>query len=204
MSLTVAEGVKATSDGATVGTLELRSDADPQQKAHQIIFDGFAFKIISRGGRLGLRLWDRQAPTRVKFAGIKHYPVQSRWRVEGRYVPYPEPRKIQIPTVVKTTTEAYLTGEVHFVLNGKACKLYPLAWPGDEELFFHFTDATTGAETYGGGRFLVSKHSINKAGKLTLDFNKTYTPPCAFTQYATCPIPLEQNRLPVAVKAGER
>jgi len=203
ITFAAASGAQVTSDGQPVSELALRTDA-ADAGPHRLKFDGFTFMIIKRGERLGLRLWDRQAPTRTGFTGIPTYPVHRRWRVKARYVPYAEPRPIQIPTVVKTTTDAMLAGEVHFVLGGEACKLHPIAWPGDRELFFHFTDGTTGSETYGGGRFLVSKHPMDRAGELTLDFNRTYTPPCAFTEYATCPVPLEMNRLPVAVRAGER
>ena len=205
VTLTLAQGVEAKTGGAPVtSALVLRHDGDPSGEPQRISTDGFTFMLIKRGERLAIRLWDRESPTRAGFKGLKHYPVDGRWRVTGRYTPYARPRPIKIPTVVKTTTDAFLTGEVHLTLGGKACTLYPLAWPGDKELFFHFTDGTTGAETYGGGRFLVSKHRVDQEGDVLLDFNLSHTPPCAFTEYATCPIPLEQNKVPVAVTAGER
>lgn len=206
VTLTLAPGVAATVDGAAAppGAISLRHDNDPAGPAQRVAHDGFTFKLIKRSGKLAIRLWDRESPTRTGFKGLEHYPVQGRWKVTGRYTPYGKPRPIQIPTVVKTTTDAFLTGEVRLTLGGKQATLYPIAWPGDKELFFHFTDGTTGSETYGGGRFLVTEHAVDRAGEVTLDFNRSYTPPCAFTQYATCPVPLERNRLPAAVRAGER
>ena len=205
-TLTLAQGIQATVDGAPAqaGAITLRHDGHPGLQATRVAHDGFTFKVIKRGARLAIRLWDRESPTRTGFKGLRHYPVRRRWLVKGHYTPYARPKPIQIPTVVKTTTDALLTGEVRLTLGGKEATLYPIAWPGDQELFFHFTDGTTGGETYGGGRFLVTEHPVHKGGEVLLDFNRSYTPPCAFTRYATCPVPLERNRLPVPVTAGER
>ena len=205
VTLTLAPGVEASAGDQPVrGHLKMRHDSHPAGPPHRVALDGFTFMLIKRGSRLAIRLWDRKSPTRTGFAGLRHFGLDRRWRVTGQYTPYATPQPIKIPTVVKTTTDAFLTGEVRLLLGGKACTLYPLAWPGDKELFFHFTDGTTGRQTYGGGRFLVSKHGVDQPGEVVLDFNKAYTPPCAFTEYATCPVPLEQNRLSVLVTAGEK
>jgi uncharacterized protein (DUF1684 family) len=88
-------------------------------------------------------------------------------------------------------------------LHGQDLRLYPvLEEPGAKELFFIFRDQTSGKETYGAGRFLYS--ALPREGTVVLDFNKAYNPPCAFTPYATCPLPPKENRLAVRVEAGEK
>jgi hypothetical protein len=117
-------------------------------------------------------------------------------------VAYPRPRKVLVPTIIETTDEMTVTGELVFAAGGRWQRLMPFSYPGSKTLFLHFTDATTGRQTYGGGRFL--KAPLPAAGATELDFNRAYNPPCAFTEYATCPIPLPQNRLDLAVTAGAK
>ena len=113
-----------------------------------------------------------------------------------------EPRKIPILNVLGQTEDSECPGYAVFSLHGKELRLYPIIEePGDKQLFFIFRDQTTGKETYGAGRFLYS--DLPKNGEVVLDFNKAYNPPCAFTPYATCPLPPKENHLSVRVEAGE-
>ena len=157
--------------------------------------------IIERGGKFGIRVRDTNSPYRAKFHGIEHYPVDAKWKVTARFLPYAQPKKRRLPTVIEGVEEEYeATGEVEFTLAGKKLKLEPVI--SDGRLFFVFRDLTTGKTTYPAGRFLYA--DLPKNGTVTLDFNQAYNPPCAFTPYATCPLPLPQNRLPIAVEAGEK
>jgi len=126
----------------------------------------------------------------------------STYRVEARFVSYPQPKPVKVPNVLGQSESMPSPGYAEFTLNGKAVKLDGVMEdPQAEQLFFILRDQTSGKETYGAGRFLYAE--LPKAGKIVLDFNKAYSPPCAFTPYATCPLPPPQNWMPVRVEAGE-
>ena len=113
------------------------------------------------------------------------------------------PRKIPILNVLGQTEPSECPGYAEFQLGGKQLRLYPIfEEPGSKELFYIFRDETSGKETYGAGRFLYS--DLPKDGKVVLDFNKAYNPPCSFTPYATCPLPPPENRMTVRIEAGEK
>jgi uncharacterized protein (DUF1684 family) len=159
--------------------------------------------VIQRGDRHGIRLKDAESPRRRAFTGLEWYPIDESWRVRARFVPHPAPRTIPIPNVLGTVEEMPSPGEVVFSIGGRELRLEPVfEEPDAKELWFIFRDATSGRETYGGGRFLYAP--LPEAGEVVLDFNKAYSPPCAFTDYATCPLPPKQNRLPVRIEAGEK
>jgi len=157
--------------------------------------------VIQRGDRFGIRLNDPESQYRREFHGIDYFPASEAWRVSARFVA--EPHKIPILNVLGQTEESDCPGYALFRLNGKEYRLYPIIEePGDKQLFYIFRDLTAGRETYGGGRFLYS--ALPENGRVTLDFNKAYNPPCVFTPYATCPVPPKENHLPVRIEAGEK
>lgn len=158
------------------------------------------FWLIRRGDRYGLRVRDPEHPPRRSFQGLCWYPVDPRYRVVGRLVKYDPPRKLRVPSIIGIVTEEESPGFVEFSLEGQQLRL--TAIQSGQRLFFVFRDATSGSETYGGGRFLYAE--ADAGGTVVLDFNKAYHPPCALNPYTTCPLPPEGNRLPVAVRAGEK
>ena len=159
--------------------------------------------VIERGGRYGIRLRDRDNPARTAFTGLSWFDVDESWRIEARFVPYPEPKMVKIPNVLGQVSEMPSPGSVEFTRGGRTIRLDGvLEEKGADELFFIVRDGTSGNETYGAGRFLYA--ALPKDGRLVLDFNKAYSPPCAFTPYATCPLPPPQNRIPLRVDAGEK
>ncbi len=158
--------------------------------------------LIDRGGRIGVRVKDSQSPALLAFDGLENFAVDPQWRTEARFVPYDPPRQIAVPTVLGTIAEQPSPGAVEFELAAASHRLDVLSG-GDEEYFIVFGDASNGKQTYGGGRFL-SAVAADEAGRVVLDFNQAYNPPCAFTPYATCPLPPRQNRLALAVHAGEK
>jgi uncharacterized protein (DUF1684 family) len=129
--------------------------------------------------------------------------VDPRWRIEGVLEPHDPPHTIEITNMLGDVEHEPSPGAIVFAIDGVTYRLHPIAAPGDEELFIVFADATSGKETYGGGRFLSVSRPGND-GKVILDFNKAYNPPCVFTPFATCPLPPPQNQLSIAVRAGER
>jgi len=157
--------------------------------------------VIDRGGRLALRVWDAESPTRKAFRGVDTFPPNPAWRIEATWEAYPAPRKVEVPSVVGIPTEETAPGRAHFMVGGNVLALEPTVDP-DGSLFFVFRDATARRETYGAGRFLSA--APPRDGKVVLDFNRAVNPPCAFTPYATCPLPLPENVLPVRIEAGEK
>jgi uncharacterized protein (DUF1684 family) len=157
-------------------------------------------QLLERGGRFALRVWDAGAPARRDFHGIETFPFDPAWIVEARWEPFPAPRRVIVQDVVGTETQRSVPGRAVFVVGGRELSLEPTV-DGDR-LAFVFRDATAGVETYGAGRFLSA--GAPRGGRVVLDFNRAFNPPCAFTPFATCPLPRPENVLPVPVTAGER
>jgi uncharacterized protein (DUF1684 family) len=160
-------------------------------------------EVIRRTDSYALRVRDPQAPTRLAFRGVPTFNVNERWVVTGRFEPYPQPRRITVGAVVDGLQHfPTAVGVVRFFLAGDEHDLVALAGKG-EGLTLHFRDVTSGHTTYGGGRVLrVAEPDAD--GRVEIDFNRTVNLPCAFTAYATCPLPPEENRLAVAIEAGEK
>jgi hypothetical protein len=157
--------------------------------------------VIKRSNKYGIRLKDPESEYRRKFHGIESYPAQEEYRVTANWVA--EPRKIPILNVLGQTESMDSPGYAVFKLHGQEYRLRPYLEEADaKELFYVFRDQTSTRETYGAGRFLYS--AMPAGGHVVLDFNKAYNPPCAFTPYATCPLPPPENRLAVRIEAGEK
>jgi uncharacterized protein (DUF1684 family) len=157
--------------------------------------------VLKRGEKFAIRLKDPESEARRRFHGIEYYPAKSEYRVTARWVA--EARKIPVLNVIGITEDMESPGYAVFELAGNLYRLRPvLEEPGAQELFYIFRDQTAGKETYGAGRFLYS--AMPKDGRVELDFNKAYNPPCAFTAYATCPLPPAENKLDVRIEAGEK
>jgi len=159
-----------------------------------------SFTLVRRNGRLALRVRDSASPVRTEFKGVRLMPFEPALVVEAAVVPAPADRTIPITNVTGFVEAQPVAAELRFLLEGEPRTL--VASPGaNGRLFVVFGDATNGRESYGGGRFLDLP--APEGGRVTIDFNRAFNPPCAFTPFATCPMPPAQNRLPIAVKAGE-
>jgi uncharacterized protein (DUF1684 family) len=157
--------------------------------------------VLKRGDKFAIRLKDPDSEARHAFHGLEYYAANADYRVSARWVA--EPSKIPILNVLGQTEDMQSPGYAVFSLHGHEYRLRPvLETPDAQELFFIFRDQTSGKETYGAGRFFYS--AMPKDGHVELDFNKAYNPPCAFTPYATCPLPPAENKLPVRIEAGEK
>lgn len=161
------------------------------------------FWAIERGDRLGVRVVDLESPALAAFQGLEYFPVDPAWRVEAR-LERADGATVAVPNVLGQVDELPTPGALVFVhpTSGEELRLLPTQ-EGEGELFLVFGDATNGPETYGGGRFLYADPP-DAEGRVVLDFNRAYNPPCAFTPYATCPLPPEPNKLAVRVEAGEK
>jgi len=164
--------------------------------------------VIHRGDRYALRVKDAQSPTRLNFRGLHWYPPDPQFRVEAKWIPWVPVRQEKIPTIIGTTIEMPAPGLAEFTLDGQTIQLEPvLEDPGDKQLFFIVRDSTSRTTSYGAGRFLYTDypdHGLEHPGKIVLDFNRLQNPPCAYTPYATCPLPPERNRLALALPVGEK
>jgi len=159
--------------------------------------------IVKRGDKVGVRVKDTESETRREFKGLEYYPIDPKWRIEARLEPYTPAKAIPITNVLGMTDDELSPGALVFEVDGKTYRIDPILEKGETDLFVMIADETTGKETYGAGRYLyVSPPDAN--GKVVIDFNKAYSPPCAFTNFATCPLPPRQNHLPFRVDAGEK
>jgi len=198
--LAAGKGITITLDGEPVLDRLLKDD---QQGDPDVLRLGrLSMYVIRRGDRFALRVKDPEAESRRDFHGIDYFDIDPTYRVEAAFEPFEEPRKVLIPTVAGTTSEMLVPGKLVFELDGGSYALEPLVGtPEATELFVIFRDETSGTETYGAGRYL---YATLEEGRAVVDFNKAYNPPCAFTRFATCPLPPRSNRLPVSVRAGEK
>lgn len=200
VSITLAADSDATINGAAQSHAMLLDDSHAQPTI--VAFSTASFILVDRGGRKGLRVRDTAAATRTGFVGIERFAVDPAWRIVADWIPLDPPFQLATMTVIGTLETNPAPGKAVFERDGQRCELYPvLEAAGDTQLFLVFADATSGRETYGAARFLYA--DLPSDGKIVLDFNRAYNPPCAFTPYATCPLAPPENRLPVRVEAGE-
>ncbi len=199
-TLKVENGVEALTDGKTISELELVSDE--KGKPSVIQTGSQTFYLIKREDCFGIRLKDKNSKERVNFSGLKWFPVDEDYKIKAKFEAFDVPKEVLIPNVLGGNFKMKSPGILRFKLNGKKYALEPVLEEGSDRLFIIFRDATSKTETYGAGRFLYAEKAKN--GKILLDFNKSENPPCAFTSFATCPLPPPQNRLEVEIKAGEK
>ncbi|MFT3755880.1 MAG: DUF1684 domain-containing protein [Pseudoxanthomonas sp.] len=192
-----------TIDGEPLkGRLELKSDRDSAPTAIGFDEGKGVMTLIKRGDRFALRVKHADAPTRLGFKGLDYWPADPSWRITGRYAAHPPGKTLPIMDITGLVTATPNPGAVEFTRNGETFRLEALA-DGDG-LFFVFVDRTSGHGSYPAGRFLDTA-AADANGEVVLDFNHAYNPPCAFTTYATCPLPPPENRLEnLAIEAGEK
>jgi uncharacterized protein (DUF1684 family) len=195
-------------DGQPATEQTLRVDPDHDKNNPRMAVGTLNFYVIRRGDRFALRIKDAKSPTIVGFHPLKWYPPNPAYRVTARWTPYHPQKTFKIATLIGTSYDAQLPGSVEFKLQGKTYHLDPiLEDPAQPKLFFVLWDTTATSTTYGACRFLYTgfpTHGIEHAGELVLDFNRLENPPCAYTPYATCPLPPKQNRMPIALPVGEQ
>src|SRR5258706_1072839 len=187
-------GVPMTLNGGPANAQVLKANTDI------LALGRLKFFIIRREDRLGVRVKDNDSAFRREFTGLHWYPPSPAWRIAAHFTPWDKPRTIVFDTAVGIKEEMTSPGYVTFHKDGREYRLEPVL--EGRKLFFVIRDQTSGKTTYGASRFLYA--DTPKDSVVWLDFNKAINPPCAFTPYATCPLPPPQNRLPFAVNAGEQ
>lgn len=195
-----------TINGKPAAAQALRADDQPPRDTVRI--GTVAVIVLHRGDRYALRIWDTTSPARTNFKGLHWYEPNAKYRVEAKWIPTVPMKTIPMPTVLGTIDPMPSPGAAEFTLNGKTMRIEPvLETPDAKQLFFILRDTTSQTTTYGAGRFLYTgfpTNGLDKPGELALDFNRMENPPCAYTPYATCPLPPRQNRMPIAIPAGEK
>ena len=181
------------------GEMEIAAD----RSGHPSLLEcgSLAWFVIQRGNRYGIRLRDYENPAVGEFHGIETFAPDRNWQIKAVFEAFSEPREFLIPTVLGTAEKYLCPGILRFSIGGTGQELYPV--DSDEGLFIIFADETSGLETYGGGRFLYTEKP-GPDGTVMIDFNRAYNPPCAFTPFATCPLPPRDNFLTVRIEAGEK
>jgi len=199
VTVKLVEGLTMKQDGIEFTERVMGTDLD---KRDWVTMGRAAFHFIERDGRYILRLADNESEVRKRFLGRVWYDVNDRYRVRAKFVPYNPPRKIAIVNVIDEVSDEPAPGYVEFELDGRK---YRLDAVGDEEgLFFVFRDDTAGDTTYRPGRFLYVEEKPEPGKPFLLDLNRAYNPPCAFSEFTTCPLPPKQNILKVRIDAGEK
>lgn len=195
-------------DGKPAETQTLTVDPNSDKNNTRLTFASLMMYIIRRGDRYALRIKDSKSAALVGFHGLNWYPANAAYRVTARWIPYNPPRSTSLATLIGTHYSQPVPGVAEFTLLGKTYRLEPVIEdPAAAELFFILRDTTSKSTTYAACRFLYTAypdHGLTSPGALVLDFNKIENPPCAYTTFATCPLPPAGNRLPIAIPAGER
>jgi uncharacterized protein (DUF1684 family) len=205
--VTLAANSSLTIEGKPVTVpVELQNDTEPNPtvvRSGTLSFVAIRREDAAHGPRFGIRVRDTAADARTHFLGLDYFPIDSSYRVEARLEPYNPPKSIPITNVLGMTSNEISPGALVFTLQGQEFRIDPILEQGEKDYFIIFKDGTSGKETYGAARYLYA-HPPDASGKTIVDFNKAYNPPCAFTPYATCPLPPRQNRLSIRIEAGEK
>lgn len=190
-------GNRAKIEGLEVDSYPLSGRENPPI----VVYRHLSWTLIERGDRFGIRLWDSERPELRDTVQIASFPIDPTWRVSAEWIPDSSGHTVTYRNVVDMVLELETEGRLRFEKDGQVFELTALDG-GEEELFLIFADATTGETTYGGGRYLYIPRP-DQAGRTVLDFNKAYNPPCVYTKFATCLLPPAENRLELAITAGE-
>ncbi|MFB9068385.1 DUF1684 domain-containing protein [Pseudofulvimonas gallinarii] len=196
----------AADAGATIAGKRFRRERLLTQRDEggptRIDIDAAWFYVVRLAdGSVGWRMRDPSSPALTGFKGLDYFPIDESWRIQARWQPFDEPETLELLTSAGTPDTGKVPGVAVFERDGGVYTLRPIV-EADGQLFFIFADRTSGRETYGAARFLYANPAVD--GKVVLDFNKAYNPPCALTPHVVCPLAPPENRLALAVTAGEK
>ena len=198
ISFTADPAATVTAGGKPVTTITFARGGESSITTESVVI-----AAIRRGDKSGLRMWDPESPNRTGFKGLQYFPLTSAYRFAARFTAYDKLKPVQVPNVLGQLVTMESPGYVEFAIKGRTYRLEPVYETSKhDDLFFIFKDLTSRTETYEAGRFLHTP--LPKDGVVDLDFNRAYNPPCAFTEFATCPLPIKENQLDVRLPAGER
>lgn len=187
---------------------KLRAEGNQDKLSPHITIGTLDMYVIRRDARFALRVKDSKSPTLLGFHGLKWYEPNEKYRVKAKWIPYSPAKSVTLTTLIGTTYAQPVPGVAEIALEGKTYRLEPvLEDPATPKLFFILRDTTSTTTTYPACRFLYTvfpSRGVGRPGELWLDFNRLENPPCAYTAFATCPLPPRQNRLPIPLPVGEK
>ena len=199
VTFTPDAGSRVTVNGETFSGGRFATDRDGKQDT--LAFGSLVMQIILRNGTFFLRVWDKESPALKEFHGFNYFPVKPEYILSAEFETFETPRVLETFDAIGGTHQTAFLGAAHFTWQGTACRLIAEDM-GEEGLLFNFTDECRKDLTYPGGRHVETARPVD--GRVTLDFNRALNWPCAYTHYATCPLPSFENRLPVRIEAGEK
>ena len=200
LSISIDKDVEVFINDSLLKESDIITDADKGKT--QFKMGDFRWHIIKRGDRYGIRLRDINSPLVKQITEVPSFPINSKWRLEAKFEKFDTPKEIAVPNVLGNTEFEQCYGLLKFEIDGVKHSLMPLG-NGSSSFFVIFADESSAEETYGAGRFL-SVEKPDEKGNTIIDFNKATNPPCAFTDFATCPLPPKENILSIEILAGEK
>jgi hypothetical protein len=201
VSITKSPNIAIRINQNQLGNEPIQLKVDTSDEADYLFIEDIRFIVIERAGNLAIRIWDPQSTVRRDFEGCVWFSPDARYRVQANIEPYPEPRPFMINDIIGIQRPVFMHAALAFELDKKKYRL-DAERQEDNSYDIIFKDLTAGLTTYGAGRYITTK--VAEGDHVIIDFNMSYNPPCAFTEFATCPLPLPQNILPVAIEAGEK
>ena len=187
-------------DGERISDTRLYSDLEEENK--KLNHGQYFFTIIDRNEKLGVRIWDTLNHARTEYKVLDYYPIDTKFRIKASFKPFKKAKEIHLKNVLGMDVHQEIEGVLEFIIDNITYSLEPLDG-GPDDLFLIFADETTSGETYGGGRYLYCSRP-DENSETYIDFNKSYTPPCGFTSFATCLLPWKENTIPIEIEAGEK
>lgn len=200
VTMKVNDGVEVFFNGKPVKEMIMIGD----DKEEMTVFQNGPIKwnLIVRNELYGIRFRDLESEFVKSFSGIERFPVNEDWKITADFEAYDPPKKIEVPNVLGQVDEELSPGAVVFTKNNQTYRIETI--DAGDRLWLIFADGTSGEETYGGGRFLYTDSKADSTGKVIVDFNKAYNPPCVLTKFATCPLPPKENYIKLRITAGEK
>jgi uncharacterized protein (DUF1684 family) len=200
VTMKVNDGIEVLFNGNPVKEMVMIGDESKEMTVFQ--YETVRWNLIIRNNQYGIRFRDTESDAVKNFSGIERFPVNEDWIVEARFEEYDPPKIISVPNVLGHVDEEPSPGAVVFSRNNQTYRIETI--DAGDRLWLIFADGTSGEETYGGGRFLYTATKADSTGKVIIDFNKAYNPPCVLTKFATCPLPPKENYLTLRITAGEK
>lgn len=200
VTMKVNDGVEALFNGNPVKEIVMIGDHKKEMTVFQ--YGSIKWNLIVRNELYGIRFRDLESEFVKTFSGIERFPVNEDWRITAQFEVYNPPKKMEVPNVLGQVDDEMSPGAIVFTKDNQNYRLNAI--DAGDKLWFIFADGTSGKETYGGGRFLYTDTKADSTGKVIVDFNKAYNPPCVLTKFATCPLPPRENYIKLRITAGEK
>jgi len=198
VQINVADGVSITNGGEAVSDMLIFDG----ENAPVLEYGSLVWHVIQRQDLIAIRLYNKDNSKVDRFDGFERYPTDPKWHLAADFEPNPPGTTIPISNVLGQVDDTPIPGTLTFQYNSQTFTLEALE-ASDDRLFLIIGDETNQTESYQAGRYMYIDMP-DESGRTIIDFNKIYNPPCAYTEYSTCQLPPPDNRLNLAITAGEK